>query len=134
MRQFVRAASAKFVSTNVALLRMAPLRSALLRMALLRMAPLRLALLRSALLRMALLRMAPHYSCTYYPSNKESQNSKELHEHLPVYVTCLRKTKEPQASPRAGEDHEASPAYHPTWISDDPQRSLRLGTSAHAFA
>src|SRR6266480_865703 len=75
-----------------------------------------------------------HYSCTSSPSNKESQNSKELHEHLPVYVTCLRKTKEPQASPRAGEDHEASPAYHPTWISDDPQRSLRLGTSAHAFA
>src|SRR6266851_5050253 len=75
-----------------------------------------------------------HYSCTYDPSNKEPQTRKELHEHFPVYVTCLRRTKEPQAAHRAGEHHEASPGYHPTWSEDDPQRSLRLGTSPRSFA
>src|SRR5690242_3636548 len=59
MLQSVRVASARFVLTNVAPLRLAPLRSALVRLAPLRLAPLRLAPLRSAPLRFALLRSAP---------------------------------------------------------------------------
>jgi hypothetical protein len=32
----------------------------------------------------------------------------------------LEENKRASSITGAGEDHDASPAYHPTWIEDDP--------------